>query len=784
MDGNPQWVLAPDVTVTDVDHLNPTVREALGEPSGGAVVSRPHGRMADISLSADTARLLRVFEVPTTVVDGIIAVAGRDPAKAEQALADALPVLQAWIDKGILVDPEAAAALPLLEPGERAEGCTVVRCLQQLDDSQIYQVREPDGGIAVLKVEIQAAGVGSLRREAQVLGQRPMEALPAVHWQGEVKGHPALRLSWCPGLSGSRAAAMLRRTGDRAGLLRLCRNIAKAYAELHRAGWLHGDVHPRNLLVDRHGAVRLIDFGLASPRDAAPEVLMGRPGVPFYYEPEHARSVRDGRGPLPVSAMGEQFAVCVLLYFLVCGAHYTDFDLYRDTLFDRIADAAPQPFATRGVEPWPDLEDVLFRGLASRPEDRFSSMEALAEALGELATPPFSKPASKIKSRDAVDMLLRNAALDGPWWTDGLGTPPTATIKFGAAGIAFALHRIAGLRGDGEMLALADIWSQRAERDIATEAGSNNPEYDIDPAKVGSTTPFHTASGVAAVQAYIAKARGDGAALGRALDRFVALSHPEEPERDLTLGRCGSLLHCALLWDVVNEWGTVAGPPPPGLEALDALGQRLDEDLWQDLQGLPDLQSQVHENLGMAHGWGGYLYAALQWRRATGNSVHAPLADRLEQLARVGYPQGHGRRWGWRRGDGWTSGAGWCNGSAGFVFLWTLAARLTGESTYRDLAVDAAWTAWESTGGVSSLCCGLTGQSYALLNLAKHSGDSVWVERARHLASRARPDETPFPHSLYKGETGLAVLQADLERPEDAAMPFFEEEAVDPGWAC
>jgi hypothetical protein len=39
----------------------------------------------------------------------------------------------------------------------------------------------------------------------------------------------------------------------------------------------------------------------------------------------------------------------------------------------------------------------------------------------------------------------------------------------------------------------------------------------------------------------------------------------------------------------------------------------------------------------------------------------------------------------------------------------------------------------------------------------------------------ARRGEEGLPHSLYKGDVGVAVLIADLERPEFAAMPFFEE---------
>jgi eukaryotic-like serine/threonine-protein kinase len=120
---------------------------------------------------------------------------------------------------------------------------------------------------------------------------------------------------------------------------------------------------------------------------------------------------------------------------------------------------------------------------------------------------------------------------------------------------------------------------------------------------------------------------------------------------------------------------------------------------------------------------------------------------------------------------------GWCNGSAGHVFLWSLANQLLGSARYLDLAVGASWNCWDSPDPAGTLCCGLVGRSYALLNLYRHSGETVWLERARDLAVRASNEgrmPPEYPHSLYKGHFGLAVLGVALERPDEARMPFFE----------
>ena len=122
---------------------------------------------------------------------------------------------------------------------------------------------------------------------------------------------------------------------------------------------------------------------------------------------------------------------------------------------------------------------------------------------------------------------------------------------------------------------------------------------------------------------------------------------------------------------------------------------------------------------------------------------------------------------------------GWCNGSAGLVHLWTAAHAAFGDERWLRLAEGAAWHASEGSGVIAQLCCGLAGQAYAQLEMHRHTGESHWLNLARRLATSAAAGlETEAASacvsgSLHKGEVGIAVLAADLERPEEAAMPLF-----------
>ncbi|HTQ80038.1 MAG TPA: lanthionine synthetase LanC family protein, partial [Thermoanaerobaculia bacterium] len=371
-------------------------------------------------------------------------------------------------------------------------------------------------------------------------------------------------------------------------------------------------------------------------------------------------------------------------------------------------------------------------------------------------------------------------------------TPPTASLFFGAGGLACGLYRLALRRADAgdtgaaRLLAAADLWLSQAERAAEAPEAFLNPAMDMTPEVAGTISPYHTPSGLAALRALLANAQGDASGALHATRVFtrLALGWLDEPGAaprgteglDLTLGRSGVLLAAALLADVLADDAAER-------VRLGELSGRLLDRLWEELDLAAPLGEQpVVPNLGIAHGWAGYLYATLRWCRAFGRGAYpAGLQPRLAELAAAAEPWGRGLRWRWN-GGGVSSMPGWCNGSAGFVHLWTLAHRELGEPRFAELAEGAVWNAWEGPESGGSLCCGGAGRAYALLAWSRHlGGDRRWLARAQTLADRAAiaiRATAEKADSLYKGRLGVAVLAADLEAPESAAFPFFEAE----GW--
>lgn len=774
-------VLPPDLVLVPVHHLPDPVRASLQNADGDFAIARPGTRSPAKLVDGETAALLGEFRQPRTIADAVLRFSrsrGWDP---ESTLDDALPLLAELMDARLLVPPGSDEALriePRFLPGHEAGPWRIVRCVQVLEDTEIYQARG-GGRTVALKLARRAAPHDPFDREAAVLELLAGSVSPRLVERGECEGRASLAMEWLSGVDVLTAAAEIRHVrgpGWRGRLRALAGAVLQAYVRLHARGVVHGDVHPRNLLVDAEGRVQMVDFGLAR-LPVEPAGGPGRGGVHPFFEPEYARARVAGAPAPAATAASDQFTLGALLYLLLTGAYYLDFPAEHDECFRRIAQEPPVPFSRRGAPAWPEVEAVLGRALAKDPADRFPSVEAMAAALAAAADPvepPPPAPRTSPRS-ELLRSVMERVDRTGPLLDGGSVMAPVSSVKYGAAGVAYALLRVACVRDDPAALALADLWAERAARDAARPDAFVSAELGISHDVVGRVSPFHSMSGVHLVRAAIAHARGDLRALDEGVRGYVAASDGDCASLDLTLGRASTVLGASLLLEHLEEDGR--GSP------LHALGERALARVWGEAAGMGPVGSgDGMEHLGAAHGWAGLLYASLRWCRAAGTPLPPGVPQRLDELAACAQPIGRGVRWPWyARPSGGPDGSfmpGWCNGSSGYVPLWTLAHETLREPRFLELARGAAWHAWEDGAETyGSLCCGHAGRAYGLLTLYRYTGEAEWLARATDLADRAAlalPPGVELEDSLYKGRVGAAVLAADLERPDESFMPFYE----------
>lgn len=767
-------VLHPSAVLVQVSELPERIRRNLACEADDYALSKRNSRAATKIIDADAAALVREFREPSTLAAAVARLSRIKDENAETLLESAIPLTLSLISGGMLVSADSvpSSAGTLLRAGDQVDGWEVVRCVQALEDTEVHQVRAPREGFGALKIcrAGHAAARYVIEREVRILRTLDACATPALLGCGHRNGQPYLITEWFCGTEADRVCADLRMTADRAArrdLLRITGAILKAYAHLHELGLIHGDVHPRNILIDRNDQVRIIDLGSARVIRGKNIEDTERAGISYFWEPELACAVLRGTPPPPATFTGEQYSLGALLYLLLTGSHYIDFVVEKEAMLRGIAGEAVVPFTRRGIPAWPAAERLLKKALSRRPNERFASVAEFSSGwdLIKLPEPEVDASAVPHELERIGRELVASTAIEAGSIRAPLH-PPTASITYGSAGIGLALHRIACASENGELFAQADCWSARALRDLSGSEAFYSDELDVTSANIGSCSIYHGPAGVYLTAALIAAARGDTLAWTEAIRNFVEICRVRCEVLDLTLGVAGALLGCALLLEARDD------------RRVRGIGADLCAQLSQSVDRAPISESPETSILGVAHGWAGILYALTTWCVVAHQPFPSSLQPRLQELSGFAYPVGRGLSWprdlqrSMENSEIW----GWCNGSAGFVFLWIAAYRAYKDRHYLDLAERAAWNVWELPAASPSLCCGIAGQTYALLNCYRCSDDEKWLRRALQRASSAKSVNWRR-ESLYKGDLGLAVLAFDLENPRGARMPMFELDA-------
>lgn len=165
-------------------------------------------------------------------------------------------------------------------------------------------------------------------------------------------------------------------------------DLAGALALAHRAGIIHGDVKPGNILVTAENKVKLGDFGIA--RFASQSSGSGNlRGTPAYLAPEQIQGE-------PHDPRSDQFALGIVLYQMVCGVKPFD-GSSLGAVCAQILNAEPVPPSRHNPAVPKTLDRIIARCLAKNPKDRFAHCDELASALYPFArsSPPAAAPKTK-----------------------------------------------------------------------------------------------------------------------------------------------------------------------------------------------------------------------------------------------------------------------------------------------------------------------------------------------------------------------------------------------------
>jgi serine/threonine-protein kinase len=161
--------------------------------------------------------------------------------------------------------------------------------------------------------------------------------------------------------------------------------VLQALDYAHKRSIVHRDMKPENVLISDEGLVKVADFGIArlvdDPGVGGTATKTGTTvGTPLYMSPEQVSSSKvDGRSDL--------YSAGIVLYELVTGQPpftASEFD-GPFTLMAKHVQAPPQPPSVFRPGLDPELEALILRSLAKRPEDRFQTGQEFDGAMSAIA---------------------------------------------------------------------------------------------------------------------------------------------------------------------------------------------------------------------------------------------------------------------------------------------------------------------------------------------------------------------------------------------------------------
>lgn len=241
-------------------------------------------------------------------------------------------------------------------------------------DVFLYQQTHPRRQVAVkvlLKERMAASTVAGFAEEANVMAQFANHpSIVAVYAAGvSGDGRPYLVMEYC-----SKPNLQMRHRAERfseAETLRIGIQIAGAIETTHRAGILHRDIKPANILATEYGRPKLTDFGISA---AGGQELVGM-SIPW--SPPESLAV-----PPTGTAASDVYSLAATLYTLL--ANRTPFQIAGGAngeidVISRIQAAPVPPLGRADVSA--ELESVLRRAMAKKPEERYASALEFARAL-------------------------------------------------------------------------------------------------------------------------------------------------------------------------------------------------------------------------------------------------------------------------------------------------------------------------------------------------------------------------------------------------------------------
>ncbi len=210
--------------------------------------------------------------------------------------------------------------------------------------------------------------------------------------------------------------------------LELFLQVLEAFDYAHTHGVIHRDIKPSNILIRNDNVAKVLDFGIArilsgdgTQGGDSPELTKTGTtlGTVAYMSPEQLRA----KSPSEIDHRSDIYSLGIVLFEMLTGRQmYDRTELSEFEILVKIATEAPPSLRTLNPHLPQELEEVLHKALAKKPDDRFQHCKAFAHELIRIAAryPNLSATSAQATKRAAPNPALTQATATGiphrgPW---------------------------------------------------------------------------------------------------------------------------------------------------------------------------------------------------------------------------------------------------------------------------------------------------------------------------------------------------------------------------------